>query len=293
MSDGPSPRGYSRIQQFLDCQQRWAFATLGVPELHIPRLAPTTRPDYFTFGSAFHAAMAARYRGGNESDMLTAAIELIEKDCYNFVNLGLSRTYMTEEITELIGAYVSQYGSERDLIPIQVDGKDAVEIEVDCRLPHGSLITTRIDLITMYDGVPAVPEHKTTSKDFSRFFVEFDMEAKCTGYIYACRVKLGLDVRNVLINAVRKPNKKAKERVYQLGRHMTQRSDRELERWAASAEQALDLMDAVAVGLATPVQNTAQCINKFTGEKCDYLPLCKYGISTDTLRNYKEPSDGD
>lgn len=289
MPDAPSKRGWSRIAQFQDCEQFWAYQTLGVPELGVATVQPKIRPDYFTFGSAFHEAMKARFRGGDLNDMLSAGLEKIDYDCNNFDNLIPLRTDLMESLAELIGQYVAKRGPKREFVPVEVNGKLGVEIELEAALPGGTPMTFRIDLVTMYAGHVVVPEHKTTSRDLPLFFQQWYLDQKSTGYIWALRQHGFPEANKLLVNAVKKPRKNAKERKYEFEVQMFERSEDELRRWAYETEDLLRRMDQVAQGSRRPIRRTANCIDMFGGI-CPFHLLCRYGAKAELVAQFRTQS---
>lgn len=294
MPDGPSPRGWSRIEQFQACEQYWSYQVLGIPELGIPTVQPKVKADYFTIGSAFHEGMKARFRGGTLNDMMVAALDIIERDCAAYENLAEAHDWLVEYIATLLAQYCQRRGAKREFEPLMlsVGGAEpvpAVEIEFPMTLPQGTEMTVRIDLVTTYGGHPVVPEHKTTSRDFVVFFQEFVLDAKCTGYLYALR-KSGdpqvVEANKILINAVKKPRKNAKVLEFDFDVNLTERSEAEFERWAFESEYLMRQMDDVRERRRPPIRRTKNCVDSF-GKVCPYHGLCKYGPRVEMLARYR------
>lgn len=285
MPDAPSRRGWSKISMFQDCEQFWSYGEIGVPELGIATIRPVTKPDYFTTGAAFHEAMKARFRGGNMHDMLAAALDVIDRDCSNYTNLATERERLMADLSEMVVQYVAKRGAKREFEPIEIEGKPAVEIELADTLPSGREITFRLDLVTTYGGFIVVPEHKTTSRDFTLFFLQFALDQKSTGYVWAVNRRIP-GTNKLLVNAVKKPRKNSKDRTYDFEVQMFERSAEELSRWEFETDTLLHRMDEVAAGHVRPIRRTANCIDQFGGI-CPFHGLCRYGPKADLLSKFR------
>jgi hypothetical protein len=287
MSDGPSPRGYSRIHEFQECEQKWDYQVNGIPELAVPAIRPAVKEDYFVIGSAYHEAMRAKFRGGKTGDMLTAAIETIDRACSSYENVNLERGRILDFTTEAVGYYLSIFGEEPEFEVIQIPGVGpATELELEASLPDLQMLTVKIDLAARVNGDPAIIEWKTTGSEFGSFFQQFDMDAKSTGYVYAMRQRFpNLDIRSVVIPTLKKPRKNAKELKFEFQQKITQRSDAELDRWAIDTSYLLSQMDLVTQRRRLPVRNTKSCVNAY-GKVCPFKPICKYGWQAEAYRNH-------
>lgn len=293
MSEGPSPRGYSRIHEFQGCEQAWDYQANGIPELGVQPIRPAVKEDYFVIGSAYHEAMRAKFRGGRSADMLTAAIETVDRACFQYDNINAERGRILDFVTEAVGSYLAHFGEDREFETLHLPKVGpATELDLDCTLPDGQLLTVKIDLLAKVNDIPSVIEWKTTGADFGTFFQQFDLDAKSTGYVYAVRQNFpDLDLRTVVVPAIKKPRKNAKEIKFEFGQKITQRNDGELERWAIDTGYLLSQMDLVTQRRRLPVRNTKSCVNAF-GKVCPFKPICKYGWNKEAYRDYYKIVNG-
>lgn len=292
MSDGPSPRGYSRIHEFQECEQRWDYQVNGIPELEVLPLRPAVKEDYFIIGAAYHEAMRAKFRGGRTGDMLTAAIETVDRACYTYENVNSERGRILDFVTEAVGAYIAHFGEdpEFEVVSLPKVGP-ATELELEASLPDLQMLTVKIDLLAKVDGFPSVVEWKTTGADLGTFYQQFDMDAKSTGYVYAVRQHFpDLDVRKIVVPVIKKPRKNAKELKFEFGQKITERNDAELERWAIDTSYLLTQMDVVTKRQRLPVRNTKSCVNAY-GKVCPFKPICKYGWNKEAYRDHYKMVD--
>jgi len=287
MSDGPSPRGYSRIHEFQECEQKWDYQVNGIPELGVQAIRPAIKEDYFIIGSAYHEAMRAKFRGGRLQDMLTAAIETVDRACAQYENVNAERGRILDFVTEAVGYYVSQFGEEPEFDVVMIPGVGpATELELEVALPDLQMLTVKIDLVARVNDTPAVIEWKTTGSEFGSFFQQFDMDAKSTGYVYAMRQRFpNLDIRSVVVPTLKKPRKNSKEMKFEFQQKITQRTDSELERWAIDTSYLLSQMDVVTKRQRLPVRNTKSCVNAY-GKVCPFKPICKYGWQAEAYRTH-------
>jgi len=290
---GPSPRGYSRVWEFQRCEQLWDYETNGVPELGVGPLAAPTCHDYIAIGTCFHEAMRARNRGGSFEDSVVAASEALDFLCATYNNLAPDAAKLRDFLCELISQYALKFGDNRELDPyILPDGTKLVEQQFDIILPDQQLLTARVDLVCFWQGVPTVVDYKTTADDLAYYFQQFDMDSKCTAYVYGAKQRFGFEHVNVAIIAARKPRKNPKTKEwpeplkFDFDVHITQRSPRELERWADKTMSLLKQMNEVTQRRRLPIQDDQQCLDKYR-KICVYKPLCKYGLRQEVVSQFK------
>lgn len=163
----------------------------------------------------------------------------------------------------------------------------AVEKEFDISLPINSPITSRHvrltgrwDGIIRMNGVLLILEHKTTSLDLSTFLEEFALNHQITRYATAASHILQLPIVGAMVNVIRKPKPGSRT---QFARQIFARGPE---------DQAAHLLEIEAMRAAEDVyrvrgvwpQNNASCRQWF--RLCEYLPLCKYGMNSETESMY-------
>jgi hypothetical protein len=169
---------------------------LGCPRRHYWRyelgLKSATESHALRFGSAWHAAMEARWRGAP----LELVIQTAVTDC-RFEEIDLAT------LTGLLTGYFRRYAEEsvKELQP-----------EVEFRHPiEGSRSfdsAGKIDgLGVLQDGRLVMVEHKTTSESLdsgSDYWIRLRLNQQVMQYVVAARA-LGWDVRMILYDVAKKP----------------------------------------------------------------------------------------
>ncbi len=155
--------------------------------------------DALRFGSAWHRAMEARWRGADSRAAFEAAVaEKVELDEMQLATLS-----------GMLAGYYHRYSND----PIK-----SVHPEVEFRSPlSGSRtfdVAGKIDgLAVMHDGRLALVEHKTAGCDIapdSDYWLRLRGNAQVLQYVLAAR-SLGWDVALVIYDVARKPSIRQKQ----------------------------------------------------------------------------------
>jgi hypothetical protein len=178
-------------------------ALLACPRKHFWRyelgLRRTVDADALRFGSAWHLAMEARWKGADVSAAFAAAVA--DKTDLDEVQLAT--------LSGMLAGYYTLYASD----PIK-----SVHPEVEFRYPLAGSRTFesagKIDgLAVMHDGRLALVEHKTAGCDIapdSDYWLRLRGNAQVMQYVLAARA-LGWDVALVIYDVARKPSIRQKQ----------------------------------------------------------------------------------
>lgn len=136
LDPGPSPRGWHRIQSFLECPQRFAFRHRDPHRVDTGSGSPS-----LLMGSMVHVGLAHHYRrmqarqqGENENLWLvpTAAIGALS------LKLGHGAAAFADQAADIVGGYIARYSTEKrktlhveEVFSITFDG-----VEVTARVDH-------------------------------------------------------------------------------------------------------------------------------------------------------------
>lgn len=140
------------------------------------------------FGSAWHNAMEARWKG---LDPFNAAVEGAELDEMTLATL-----------TAMLRGYVARYGDTEDI---------QVHPEIEFRHPIDGSRTFdaggKIDGLAVLNGTQLLVEHKTTSSDIgvdSDYWLRLRANPQLFQYVLAARAS-GWEIREVMYDVTRKP----------------------------------------------------------------------------------------
>jgi hypothetical protein len=191
----------SRITSFLSCPRKhyWRY------EVGLRRAASL---DYFSFGSAWHRALEARWTGASLADAYSKALVADEGQTLDDLQ--------SATLFGLLSGYYHNYTRVSPLIPLHHSGNDThvmeLHPEVEFRYPiQGSRTfdaAGKIDgLGVLHDGRLALVESKTAGESIepdSSYWLRLRWNPQVLQYVHAARA-LGWDVATVLYDVTRKP----------------------------------------------------------------------------------------
>jgi len=223
------------------------------------------------FGTAWHKALACWYRGEG-LEKAKAQFEIVRR---------LDDVRRTPEHGSVwFEHYVSRYEEESFTVR-------NVEANFLIMMPDSNLFTGVIDLIVERpDGSIYIVDHKTKSRMGSFFLEEFRPDFQIDGYAYACRELVGR-CDGVIINAI-STDMNPRERFM---RGSEERTEKELDDFEQDFMHQMERMKwCRSVGRWG--RNTTEC-NRWGRYKCEYLPLCLFGIPEHRLGDYFDIDEGD
>lgn len=268
--------GGSRISKYLTCRRKyWLTYHAGHDRIGLIKVGQAPARE---FGSAFHefaywfytqlATNPDAVRSNLEAtvvDGCKVAVDYLETIGFTDDVLAL----LSNEIITAIDLYIKNYegeilGTAKGLIPLKA--------EVPFEVKIGNYIHTgRIDLVGDYSGYRVIPDHKTTGKDWNRFFQGFKLDLSQRGYAYGYYQLTG-ERAHVLINGVRR--RKTKDFDVEFMRDLIKVTDRDFKEFEAIVTTARSEIDAKDPSDSTQwIQNSAACVSDYV---CEFHELCKY-----------------
>jgi hypothetical protein len=178
----------SRSAKFLSCPRAhfWSYER---------RLRREDSGPALRFGSAWHRAMEARWKGHAAEDCLSLALpEGVDLDAIQ-----------AETLASLLLVYFRIYGAQDELI---AQAFPEVEFKQDLKASRSFYSAGKIDgLVKLSDGRFAIIEHKTTSDDVSEgsdYWTRLRFNPQLLQYVGSAR-QLGWPVETAIYDVTRKP----------------------------------------------------------------------------------------
>lgn len=196
-------------------------------------------------------------------DTCKIAVDHIEALSFQDPELSLLRS----EVMVALDLYMKNYEGE---ILGTKPGMTPLEAEVPIDVMVGPYKHTgRIDLVGEYQGFKCLPDHKTTSKDWGRFFKGIRLNTSQRGYAFAWYQKTG-ERLHILINGIRR--RKTKDFDVEFMRFMYEVTDKdfkEFEAYVIDTRQDIDKRDPQDI-MQWP-QNPDACVRDYV---CEYFDSC-------------------
>lgn len=213
--------GGSRLKAFQRCKRLYYLKYLkGVERVEVS--------EPLSWGHAIHAGLFHFYQNLEEARKRSQIEQLIAESIHAAVNLDQrpdpERELFTDSVISCLDQYFTHYQRE---IYDPSHGMQPVAAEVPISLQVGSFTHTgRLDLLATFAGHLCIPDHKTTSMDWARFFRRWKLDLSLRGYVLAYYKHTG-KLLSVLINGIRRRNDKAMTCEFQ--RDLIHFSEREME----------------------------------------------------------------
>lgn len=276
----------SRMGSFLACQRKHYYRyELG--------MKPNTDANALRFGSAWHAAMEARWQSGTYEVALAAALA------------GNGMDEMQQHtLAGLLVGYCQHYSG----IEIVKTMQPEVEFNHPIKGSNTFDAAGKIDgLGILHDGRLALIEHKTTSEDISPesdYWLRLRSNNQILQYVYAAR-KLGWNIEIVIYDVTRKPSirQKQNETIEQFGERLADDTMARPEFYFARREvpvtdQDLEEFNVQRVmisrnilgcrheqkKLSRPEQAWARNINGMVCRNCEYSQFCLQNTSVNPAK---------
>lgn len=180
--------------------------------------------------------------------------------------LALKEVMLDETISGL-DQYFQHYedeifGRKDGMVPI------SAETPIQCNI-GSDLLTGRVDLVSRYMGSLCLTNHKTTSKDWTRFFKGFRLSLSERAYVYTYEKTYG-ERPAILINAMRRRKTKNFEVEFQRDVfHMTDEDMDSVERIISNVGR--DVANRDPDIMAEWEQNGAACVREY---ECEFRKVC-------------------
>ena len=274
-----TPKGASRLSTFQVCHQKYKWN-------YVDNLIRVGGSPGASFGSAVHEGLYVFYsspkdepRQESELKAIQRAVEFIEATELD----QQAKELLRNEVIAGLDQYFLKYNPET-LIPIAVEQTFKLDI-------RGFELTGRLDFIGRWllEGkeILVVPDHKTTSMDWARFFKQWTFDLAQRGYAYAAHKILGEPV-HVLINAIRRRKTKAFE--VEFDRQPVFFDDKMMNSFEDEVESIyLDIQDRLE-GRRAWDKNGKACVGMYT---CEYFDLCRFPSQSmkDTMFRKREKGE--
>ena len=277
LETGPSPRGWHRLQNMLECPQKFSYRyNLGM-EPSIPAIA-------LMKGSLAHLALAHHYSikkdkdAGIESEWLDP-FDAITLKCHQEPEYLDAKNIVTQAMYNYKGYWAVEdenwrileveklaYATITDPIEKTAEGENKVY-----------LLTGRFDMVieNVNTGDVYVVDHKTTSrltKSHEKFYA---MSGQLIGYEYMARKIFGDRLKGVMLNFIQLGTNNKFDRLVipprpNLSNQFEQTvidAERRIAELDKSGRDALDYPKAM---------NELTCFSRYGA--CAFMDTCKYGI---------------
>jgi len=188
---GPSPRGWHRLQQVLECPAKYAWGYLDPDKKRVER-DPLVKGSLIHLGLAHHYQRMMEVQQGRDPDVYytpKAAIQV-----YADIAKGLSEKWMSLAC-DVMDSYLERYKDEHWEIL-------AVESLADGQV-GGHRFTGRFDLVYRdRQGRIWVVDHKTTTRLDSSQRKFYSISGQMLGYRTLAHQKYGDDLAGIRLNMI-------------------------------------------------------------------------------------------
>ena len=261
-SHGASRRGWHRVADFLQCEQKWAYR-------HILKLTPREEPGARALGTLIHLALMWHYlakmgRPGEVPEQALAAAPA-------------RVAFKYEQAVATFQAY-REWAQSEVIRVLDVEREFAVTM-------GGHLHTQRFDLVTAGpidapdDGKVYVVDHKSNARDIAVNAREFEL----SGQFAAADVVAGATFPEVydrpyggvLINAIATTSNKMQEQ----GQRFVHKLRRNRLPIIPTIVEANDRIEAAQAKGRDPWEYTRSYQCRQYGDLCEFAPLCLQGRS--------------
>lgn len=271
---GPSPRGWHRIQTFLECPQRFAFGhpdECGDPSDPVYaalKAEPKRSARPLEIGSLLHLGLAQHYARMAMQQQGRSAEEYMEPlTAVRFVG-GLQKSEYVEYVVECLSAYFDHYRRE-DFEVVEVESLNAITF-------GGYKLTGRLDLAIRHrqTGLVYVMDHKSTSRYSEAQRLAYSLSGQFHTYEWMARQKYGTAFGGMKINFIQHtpPHKFVRVDSYPVPNLL-----RKLPGTVVAVETQIEALRSMRLGLADwPVANSELvCTHKYG--PCEFTNICRFG----------------
>lgn len=249
----------------------------------ILKLVPKKEALALTFGSAFHAAVAAYYSGTDQVGVLRVFAEEAQREVsvmkvrmQDAEESGSRSEYSIEFGFNLMAQYMAAHpiDSESFTVMRDADGKPLLEVGFSLDLKNGVIVGKMDGIIDDGDLL----EHKTTTLYLNdQYLLQFHVHNQISLYLAALREMLGRRPKRCLVNAifVKEYKRGTLGKEHKLCRRVTTtRTDAQLDQTLRQIEMKIRLVkNFCALGFDAFYQNApGACTHKF--KLCEYHALC-------------------
>jgi len=260
---GPSPRGWHRLQQVLECPAKYAWGYLD-PDKEKKERDPLVKGSLIHLGLAHHYQRLMESQQGRDPDLYYTPKEAIR--LYADIAGGLSAKW-ADLACEVIDTYLERYRQENWTIL-------AVESLADGQI-GGYRFTGRFDLVYRdRQGRVWVVDHKTTTRIDSSQRQFYSISGQMMGYRLLARQQYGADLAGIRINMIQHTGTMKFQRFdLSPAPHML----REFPRTVAFAEKLIQKWTEHSTDPRDWPMVTSELVCWHRYGRCDHLEKCKWG----------------
>lgn len=195
LDTGPSPRGWHRVQNMLECAQKYSYRYNLDKE-------PTFSAAALLKGSLMHLALAHHYQRlknkqlGLDPEEWLPAKEAVDLKCLQ----EPENIDYQDLINNCYDEYVNRWMIEDQHLKILEVEKLAYVVIDDLERDKKYLLTGRFDMVVEWEGKVWVVDHKTTSRLSSSHEKYYAVSGQLIGYEYMARQIYGERLGGVLLN---------------------------------------------------------------------------------------------
>ena len=268
---GPTESGYHFIQDFLRCEQYWAYTYYyGLEQMN-----PAT---VLLYGLAMHEGMEAWYMAVMNRlplhERVRAARTMFKATLAGYKDMYLQPEYYSQDMAKgiaLMEQYGFEYANEGFTVDKLPDGRPAIEVACSTHLPSGDKFTGRLDLVVLNSvGVRYIVDHKTTGWSLMNLERALRVSHQATGYLWLWNNNFpDKQAAGVVFNVLRSYNGKPS-----FGRPIVYKTAEDVSKFQRDVAKILDrIANTVAEPDPTFIMNTDSCYKY--NKACPFLELCQ------------------
>ena len=282
---GPSPRGWHRLQQALECLQKYAY-NYGTArhEGIVDREADMKRPALLK-GTLMHLALAQHYARmyAKQQGQSVSQYEMPKDAVVFMATHALKVPELVDLICSVYDGYISHYAYDDKRMTVV-----GVERLFDTTVRGKYLFTGRLDLIWRdnEDQVWAC-DHKTTSRLTASHKRYYAASGQLIGYQYLARQRYP-DLAGMKLNLVQVSEKPKFERIT-LPR--APNFEAQFEQTVVDAEESIARANASGRGIHgwPKAMNELTCYHRYGA--CQFLDTCRWGAQSGVGGNWALAGD--
>lgn len=275
METGPSPRGWHRLQNMLECPQKYSYRYNLDMEASIPAAA-LMKGSLTHLGLAHHYLRKQLEDQGKSKDEWLNPFEAMRLKAQQEPEFG----EVLSGIEDAVDAYQRFWKDQDQKITILEVEKLAYAVIADPvaknedGTPKEYLLTGRFDMVIEdEDGGVYVVDHKTTSRLTASHAKFYSMSGQLLGYEYMARRIYGDRLKGVILNLaqIRQPFKFRRIKLDPRPNLSAQ-----FEQTVIDAESLITQYSNRDPMHYPKAMNELTCFHRYGA--CDYMDTCKFGI---------------
>ena len=267
LNTGPSLSGWHRLQNVLECPQKYSYRyNLGI-EASIPAVA-LMRGSLAHLGLAHHYLRKQLEDNGEDKDQWLNPYDAMRLQSDNEPEYKEVLT----DIEDAVEAYQRHWKVIDQKWKVLEVEKQAYSAIPDKNKVH--LLTGRFDMVLENEnGDVYIVDHKTTSRLTNNHEKYYSMSGQLLGYEYMARHIYGDRLKGVMLNLIQiRPPYKFKRLIL----HPRPNLSAQFEQTVIDAENLISLYSTRDPMHYPKAMNELTCFHRYGA--CDYIDLCKFGV---------------